>query len=622
MDIKNNTQSVSDKYGQTKDEFVAYVISKFQENEGDISERNARIARNDGFVYGDLLKRSITVPLGHDYTEVNWLRRTVEIHNSMFMSRGFMVNSSYDSQDIDVDDPKEVRRLQIENDKNKSYAELRKQAIDAIIRDNGGFAQWALLAESAGVAGDAVIKGYYDVEQDKYVLSPIEAIENVRVIWSSNDFRSRQATGYVYQITKADAIRLYNVPEDTPTTPLGTPMDFPEANAVQATPSQPMVTVIEATGTLECWGAENGKIKKVSLGKENQFNFIIVGKSVVRVVDNPKKVPKFYILPNKRVRRRPWGMPDITEAAIYINATYIETLSDWRTVAAKVNFPKYKAFGFGKDTQMPKPTTRQVQIIPLADGQDIVPLGQEDANQIDFRAQMDELKEQFVRESGISRVLFDDPSVTLNSNQALLTSLKPSSDIAEKKKQLWQPIIIEIFQDALETIALYNPAFKELVSTEDNWALTVQWPSVLQKEDPTYQSMLLNRFNAGLLSVQSYMEAQGDSQEEIDRIQDELRDPVTAAILGKALPLIAQAVANAGTAEIQAWYQLSMPQQETQGQGNTPGVDSNGGAAAIAPTSGTVEGGVGLSPVSQPGTGATAASPGGALAQANQNAGG
>lgn len=613
-----------DNYAQLKNEFVSYVITKLQENEGDVTERNNDIERNDGFIFGELLRKNVQVPVGHDYTEVNWLRRTIEIHKSMFMGRGFMVTSSYDSLDIDQDDPEETGRLTVENDRNKAFAEQRKQTIDAIIKDNGGHALWAMLAESAGTAGDAALKAYYDKDQKKYVLSPIEAIENVRCIWSSNDFRTRQATGYVYQITKEEAVRLYNIPEDTPTTPLGQPLDFPDQNSsVSVGQTQPMVTITEMTGIYDGWGTKDGKVKKVPLGEENEFNVVIVGKHIVRIIDKRGKIPRFYILPNKRMRRRPWGLSDITKAAIFINLTYIETLSDWRTVASKVNFPKYKAFGFGRDTQMPKPESRQIQAIPLADGQDIVPLAQEDANQIDFRAQMDELKEQFVRETGISRVLFDDPSVTLNSNQALLTSMKPTSDLAEAKKQLWEPIIIEIFTDALETLAEYEPAYKDLVSEDENWALKVQWPSVLQKEDPTYQSMLLNRFNAGLLSVHSYMEAQGDSQEEVDRMKDELTNPVTAAILGRALPLVGQTMVNAATAELQAWYQATLPQSDTQGDGtqNQEGVDSNGGAAMTTPIQGAVEGGAGTQPVSQPGTGATATSAGGALAQAAQQGG-
>jgi hypothetical protein len=341
-----------------------------------------------------------------------------------------------------------------------------------------------------------------------------------------------------------------------------------------------MVSILEINGKIEGWGSDKGKLKRVPQGKENPINVKIVGNDVTRVIDDPKKLPKYYILPNKRQRRRPWGMSDISDAAIQINLTYIETLSDWRTHASKVNFQKYKAFGFGQDTQLPKSEARRTQVIPLAEGQDMQRLDQGDSNGQDFQAQMNECKEQFVRETGLSRVMFDDPSVTLNSNQALLTSMKPTSDIAEAKKQLWTPIITQIFEDALETIGLHNDAIKEAADPNENWSLKVAWPSLMQKDDPVYQSMLLNRVNGKVMSIQSYLEAQGETKEELDRIRDEMTDPVTAAIHGNQMPLLAQGVINPvdpnakPQPEIKhnvSWRAEMTPQQEANLAATIPG---------------------------------------------------
>lgn len=603
-------------------EFAANVRAKFKELQTEISERNANITQRDDYVYGDRLERSLDIPIGHDSTPVNWLRRTVEIHKNMFMSRGFTVTSTYDTGTTDSNDQEDRQRLEVENQKEKEYAEARQNLIKAIIEDNGGISLWANLAESASAVGDACIKTYYNEDEEKFEICPIESIENVYVLWNKDDFRKYDAVAYAYQVSKQVAIRDYGADEDVTTSPMGHPMEVLSATGVQNQYSgQPMVTILEVTGRIEGWAAENGKLKQVAVGKETELNALIIGSDVTRVISDLKKIPRYYLLPNKRQRRRPWGMSDVSEAAIKINLTYVETLSDWRTVASKSNFQKYKAFGFGPDTQIPRPESRKIEFLPLAEGQDIQELQTSQTNGIDWGRQLEELKEQFVRETGLSRVLFDDPSVTLNSNQALLTSMKPTSDIAEAKKQLWAPVIVQLFKDALETIALNKPELKDLVDEESNWSLKVMWPSVMQKEDPVYQSMLLNRINSGLMSVQSYMEAQGDTREEIDRIKDEMSDPLTAAILGKGLPQLSQILVQAATAEIQAWIQQVLP-QPAEGQGNTPGVNSNGGAAATIMPDNQATGGVGMQPVSQPGSGATAASPAGALAQANQNMGG
>lgn len=207
-------------------EFATEVVAKVKENETEVSERNQRISLTDSYVYGDALERYLDIPIGHDFTPVNWLRRTVEIHKNQFMGRGFQLISTYDTEDIDDDDQQEGGRKQVENDKRKKYAEMRKEVIESIVRDNGGNSLFSMLAESAGAAGDAAIKAWYDEKNSKYVLSPIESIENLYVIWASDDFRKRQAVAFVDQIPLADAVRMYNVPENTPTSPLGQPLIF------------------------------------------------------------------------------------------------------------------------------------------------------------------------------------------------------------------------------------------------------------------------------------------------------------------------------------------------------------------------------------------------------------
>lgn len=610
-------------YEDLETQFAQAVRSDFKNLSGEIEQRNANIISRDDYIYGDKLEKALVIPIGHDFTPVNWVRRTVEIHKNMFMSRGFQLVSTYDTDDPNSAADKQDRgRIDIENNKRKEYSEQRMKTCQAIIDDNGGFAAWGILAENASAIGDSCLKAWYDEDQGKYTISHIEAVENIYALWSKDDFRSYDAIAYVYQVSKQKAISDYGASEDVSTSPVGQPMEILAASTSTANTmyTQPMVTIMEVTGKINGWASENGRLKQVKQGDETALNALIVGTGVNRVIDDPKKIPKYYILPNKRQRRRAWGMSDVSDAAININLTYIETLSDWRTHSSKVNFQKYKAFGFGPDTQLPKSEPRKVQMLPLADGQDIQRLDQGDSNKLDFQAQMDECKEQFVRETGLSRVLFDDPSVTFNSNQALLTSMKPTSDIAEAKKQLWAPIITEIFEDALETLALYEPdTYKDIAGTEDNWTLKVMWPSVMQKEDPIFQNMLLNRFNAGTMSLQSYLEQQGESKEEIDRMRDELTDPITSAILGKQLPLIAQTIVNAATAEIQAWYQATLPQPEQTA--NTPGVNSNGGTAAPQLTAGAAASVPGTGILSQPGSGATPVGAGGAVAQVAQQGG-
>lgn len=539
---------VSEKTQTLEEEFAADVRDRFSPLQSEIAARNKRIRENDSYIYGDLLEHMLEIPIGHDFTPINWLRRTVEIHRAQFMGKGFSVDSSYQAVDINSagEDDTERQRLKIENDKKKSYAEIRRQLTQAIIKDNGGDAFWAAAAENASAVGDAVVKAWFNEEKQQYVLQLIETLDNVYALWSKDNYRDYDAIAYVYQINKKSAIARYGVPQDVPTSPLGTPLAvLSVSNMVQYISTQPMVTIMEVTGKVEGWKTDGkGNLQRCLVGQETELNAIIVGNKVYQLLDDPKMLPKYYILPNKRVRRRPWGVPDITHAAIQINLTFIETLSDWRTVASKVNFPKFKAFGFPPGVQAPKPKARTVEFLPLAAGQDIQPITMGQSGQMaeaDFVRQLETLENQFVREVGVSRQLFDMPDNNPgNSNPATITSMKSVSDITNAKRELWTPIISKIFEDALKTVAEYDDAVKEVVTGDDNWTIKINFPSSLNQDDPSFHAMKLNQFNTNLLSIQSFLEDTGYDKQELDRIREEMEDPVTAAIHAHTLATVAE----------------------------------------------------------------------------------
>lgn len=543
--LQNQSQSLT-QYEKLCQEFVGEARSQLSTLTGEIALRNRVIQSNDSYVYGDLLQRSLKVPVGHDFTPVNWLRRVAEIHRTQTMGDGFNVISTYHGVDTSsAEDPQAEQQLALVNEKKKTYAEARNKLFQSILRDNGGESLWARMVENASVVGDTVLKAWYDEESGKYKLDMIEALEHFYAVWSRNNFREFDFSGYVYQISKQQAVSQYGVPDDVATSPLGHPLAvLSSANTVEYISTQPMVTVMEVNGKIQGWKSVNGRLSRCKIGSETLINCIIVGDRVYQVVDDPKYIPRYYIFPNKTIRRRPWGLPDITESAININQTYIETLSDWRTVASKVNFPKWKAFGFGLDVQMPKPKARTAEILPLGEGQDIQPIqnpNSEASGELDFIRQLAELKEAFVRETGISAQLFDLPDAPANSRQSSLVAMKSISDQVEARRQLWEPIIVQVFQDALACLAQWNADIKEIVNGDEDWYINVSWPPSMRKDDPAFVTMVLNQTMLGYQSVQTTLERLGiNAKEELDRINDEMNNPITAAIHGKMLQLMAE----------------------------------------------------------------------------------
>lgn len=532
-------------YAMLCKEFVAEARTQLASLNGEIALRNKVIQQNDAYVYGNLLRNSLHVTPGHDFTPVNWLRRVAEIHRTQTMGDGFTIQSSYHGIDIDSD-AEDKKRLALTNSKKKTYAQARNKLFDAILRDNGGEALFSRMVENASVVGDSVLKAWYDEDKGKYCLDMVEAVEHFYAVWNEDNYRDFDFTGYVYQISKLQAVEQFNVPEDVATSPLGMPLAvLSSANITQYISTQPMVTVMEVNGRIKGWRSKNGVLERCEVGQETELNAVIVGDVVRKVIDEKKYLPKYYIFPNKLIRRRPWGLPDITESAIYINQTYIETLSDWRTVASKVNFPKYKAFGFGMDTPLPKPKARTVEMIGLGEGQDIRPIesaASQSNSELDFMRQLGELKEAFVRETGISAQLFDLPDApAINSGQMAMMAMKSISDQVEARRQLWAPIIVKVFNDALDCMAMWDDGIKEVVEGDDDWYTRVSWPPAMRKDDPAFVTMVLNQSISGFQSIQTMLERLGfNAKEEIDRINDEMANPVTAAMHGKMLGVLAE----------------------------------------------------------------------------------
>ena len=528
--------------------FVGETRSQLATLTAEVAMRNKTVMENDSYVYGDLLKRSLNVPTGHDFTQVNWLRRVAEIHRTETLGDGFNLESTYYSLDVDTAfNPDAKGQLQMINNKKKTYAEGRKKIIDSILRDNGGMALWAKMVENASVVGDTVLKTWYDENTGKFRMEMLEFLEHFYAVWSQDNFREYDFVAYVYQISKQEAVQRFGVPEDIPTSPLGMPLAvLSSANTINYMSTQPMVTVMEVNGRIQGWGTNGDAIiERKDVGKENVFNAVIVGDRVFRVIDNPKYLPKFYIFPNKLIRRRPWGLPDITQAAIDINATYIEALSDWRTLSSKLNFPKWKAFGFGLGTQLPKPKARTAEILPLGEGQDIKPIinpNDSATARMDFERQMAELKEAFVRETGISAALFDmpdGPAAPVKAGAAL--AVRSISDQVKARRQLWEPIIKKVFMDAFDLLSMWDSDIKELVQGDEDWYLRLSWPPMMRKDDPSYVTMVLNQSIAGFQSIQTMLERLGyNAKEELNRISDEMNDPLTAAMHGKMMNLLAE----------------------------------------------------------------------------------
>lgn len=643
-------------------ELIGDITSGLRSLEYDIALRNRYMNERDRYLYGDGLWETLDIPDGFDKTKYNYLKPTVEIHTSQFMGRGFNVYSDFDKEDIEIiqendqipveQKATETQIAVIRNKKRKADADQRKKIWEAIVADNGGLGIFKHGGKIGSSYGETVFKMWPDFDQKKVRISLIETPQNWRPFWADSNFRERDADGYVYQISKSWASRLYG--DDLPAgavfessmsgSPFGSrtgtngdtsdPLDQKNKSNIPLQTEQEMVNVIDFTGYREGWGiSKSGKLVKVKSGQEKPFSALIVGGWLVELIVDEKKLPKYYRMPNKLIPQRAFGESDIDDSLMQINATIMERMSDWLTIANKTLFPMIQAKGF-ETANLPTKTSRQMKVVPMDQDQSLEAVNLPNNFGFDYKQIITALEDAYVRVSRIGRVLFEDNSINTNSNQALMTTLKGVIDVVESKQAIWEPELVKMATDGLQMAALISPSLKNLVSTEDNWQFRIEWPSVLRREDQVYRTMWLNEFNAGTISLDTYQEKIGidNPTEEIDRIRDNMKDKVTAAVLGKQLPILAEQIINPPaqpTPDVKYNVQVKTdatpeaPQILDQiGIAPTPGPrpEASGSASATA-TPQVAQGDNVTQPMSQPGSGAPAVSPAGAGATTRQNQG-
>lgn len=539
-------------------ELVADIKTALREVQQDVNTRNVYMNERDRVIYEDGLYENIDFPDGSDKTLYNYLQRVVQIHTSQFMGRGFQLFSSYNKEDLSAyeDGSDEQKLAEVKNKKLKVLADTRQRVASAIIEDNGGMAKFERGAELGSAYGETIYKSYLDKKAGKVVISLLETPQNYFPLWSDSDFRERDGDAYVYQMSLAKAQKNYGskfaegelmsiTTEGDPFTNSNTADPINQTNAASPTPAtqsgRKMVTLIEFTGIIQGWCFEGkDKFYRCKPGQEKPFNVLIVGDKIVEVITAEDYLPRYWRVPNKIVPRRTHGASDISDSAIDINRTLLEVMSTWVTLFHGEISPLYKAKGFASQS-IPTRKRKKATFIPMTLEQDITELGRQGDVGNASRQIIEELKDSLVRVTGIGRVLFDDPTINPTSNQALMTTLKGVVDIVESKQKNHEPILVEMFTDALKLATKIAPDLKEAIE-DPGWRFYVRWPSVLRREDASYQQMWQNRFNAGNTSVETFLEAMGveDISEEIDRIRDDMSDPVRAAILGKQLPQLAQ----------------------------------------------------------------------------------
>lgn len=530
---------------------VAAVTKALKDLEYDVTQRNSYMDRRDSYLYGEGLFNQIDFEYGQWFAEYNYLLRVIDIHTAQLMGRPFNIYSYYNKEDLSpyADGSQELELARLRNGKAQAAADARKKAVDAIIRDNGGYSRFKDGARIGSAFGVTVYKMWYEKDEKRVKISLLESPQNFRAGWKDGDFRERDFDGYVYQISEDAAYRdhgkILGANESFVTTKYGLPFTLSSPVTRNGGTDRKMVTVQEYTGYLPGYSGSGAKLKKCKRGEETRVNVMIVGGKLAGIIADEAKLPKYYIINNRQEPRAPWGKSDLPQSALDINQEIVQLQADMMTWSNKNLFKLIQAKGFSPEN-IPKKKPRKMQVVPMALEQSLEEMNVSLGTIDEFQKLINQKMEAFVRVTGVGRVLFEDPSVNANSNQALITTLKPVIDIVEDKQSRWEPALTAMFTDALYLAAEDMKELRESVHTDESWFLCIEWPSVMRREDSAYQQMWLNRFINNTVSLETFLEkmGDGDTSEETDRLKDELKDPIIAAILGKQVGEVAHQAIN------------------------------------------------------------------------------
>lgn len=663
------------------------VIQNLQGLEYDVAARNDYMNRRYRAVYQDGIYKDIDIPAGEWFAEYNLVARVVDIMTTQLFGRGFNMISTYSKEDLSAyqNDDQEKQAMQLKNKKLKADADLRMKVARAIIKDNGGMAKFEDGGRVGSAMGMTAFKMYPDPKTKKIVISLLEKPQNLRFGWKGDNFREWDFAAYVYQISVDSANREYGhllKPGETfQQSKLGLPLQniglidtttvYGQVAQGQPVPTdRPMVTVVDFTGNLPGWAPDGKSIKEVDRGNEKPFSLLCVGGRVGDIVTDEKKLPKYYRIDNRWVPGQSWGDSDISESLIDINKEVVRLMRDMGVWADKNLWKILLGKGLTEEALVKlKGKKRTTKILAVSPEQSIEEVSTTAQPLSEFAKLVDQKIDLFVRLAGVGRVLFDDPTVNANSNQALMTTLKGVVDIVESKQKRWNPELVDMFTDALYMAGDFVPGLKEALDDDPDWEFLVEWPSILRREDPAFQTMWLNFMNRGVVSAETFMQKAlpvYDTEEELDRIRDEMEDPIMAALMGNQLGEVAHQTINKSLG-IPPWgYVLpkvnlkgELAPQETGNMAHNFGWDQGPYGPAIGPTGfqgaqanqdflnadfvqqpadgkqdgpqpkyQMPQGNPQLTPdqntgqtTSQPGSGAPAVSPAGAVAQVNQNKG-
>jgi hypothetical protein len=495
----------------SEEDLKKYVNSKHAELESDYSLRTNGIKNktNSGLAYAGYSNLRDFYN-GDHWSYVKEDGSTLRVYNYcrtvVLNYQAFLANEppEFDMPPRDESDDIEIARVdQVE------------KIISDVLGDNNFPVVFSEAVHNQSLLGDAFIFGPYIEWQNiggekkpriKFV--NVKSVENVRVIWSNDNYEEMDGFVIDFRISKERAEDIFS--EEMKKRGLSTlPTGFNARN-----------TNTTAINTQEF------SMVNVRYFWNKKYMLALVGDSVVDFVKHDWGFIPGQIIKNISHPTLPWGISDI-EDVLDAQVEYNESVSATRSKINQVAIPHIFYAGEGEPMQY---SAGQAEMVKLGPDDRLFPdpTSQSTAPFVEY---MQARRNDINSLSQISDIFFGGTNVTRATGRALSVLLQGVNNRVKQKQVRWKRALRSLIADTLRLIEIHIPESRELI--QGYYKIDIFFPSVLirnvvdemNKFDRKLQSLETTQKNIGIPSPKDEQKKMKKEWEDLPLMAEISRNP-------------------------------------------------------------------------------------------------
>ncbi len=359
-----------------------------------------------------------------------------------------------------------------------------ERLIQGILEDNNFSTVFAEAVHNQSLLGDAFIFGPYiewnvvdGKRQPRVRFVNVKIVENVRVIWSNDNYEDMDGFVIDFRISREKAEQMF--------------AEEMKKRNIASLPSTIANTNIPATNQTTS-GTQRNFMVNIRYFWDSKYMIALAGDMIIDFVKHDWGFVPGQVIKNISHPTLPWGISDI-EDILDAQVEYNESISATRGKINQVATPHVFYAGEGEPIQY---EAGQAQMIKLGPNDKVFPdpMGQSTAP---FDIYTDNRRKDINSLSQISDIFFGGTQVTRATGRALSVLLQGVNNRVKQKQVRWRVALTGLIANSLHLIELQIPASRQLI--QGYYKIDVFFPSVLIRNITDE----VNKFNMKIQSLET-----------------------------------------------------------------------------------------------------------------------